>query len=523
MNSEMANAELLADALEQLLLDPTAVHSWQRLLQPFAAADEALRRQAYGILVQHVRTDGVAGLLRATFLANVAGDASFRAQAATALLEMPQVEPDRIAANLAVTWFHVLARQPGQIEFAAAMRDAGFPAMLRRSGDYLADRMGAQFARRAIGRVGKVAVLTTQLSAATHAPTCLALTHSALLQAGGMTVELFAAQELSISHMSQLLGCGNCTKLPPPDPESWQRCLQSPLNIHMADERLSLMRRWGGLLDRLVQFDPDLILFVGLYSPLLEVLYRQRPVLALSVQSVATIGPVDVRLAADPQQTADGGASWAPHFPVAAPWHYPYRVPPEPAQPPLSRATLGLPEGALVIVSVGYRLREEIAGHWAARMVQVLLARPDVFWLLVASGDPVPAALHGLPQGQVRTLPHQSNLPGVLACCDIYVNPPRMGGGLSVAQAMAAGLPVLSFGGSDGGDKVGAAAVPDSEQYVATLQAWLADPAARTACGAAMRERFASTLDLRLAGPSLLAACDAALAHFQRRTTAASS
>ncbi len=523
MNSELENGLLLEDAVEQLLRDPAAAHRWHRLRHPYLAASEPLRHRVRHALLQHVTGEGAIGFLRATFLANVAGDESFRAPAAAALLTMPQVDPDKIAANLVVTWAEVLARKAGQADFIAAMHDAGFPALLRRSGDYLASHTALRLPQRAIDRIGKVAVLTPQLSVATHAPTALALTHCTLLQAAGLEVELFTAQELSISNMPHLLGCGSESINAPPDAQGWQRMLPHSLTIHLADERLSLLRRWSSLLDQLVRFDPDLILFVGLYSPLLEVLYRMRPVLALSVQSVAPMAPVDVRLAADPRQTASCGASWQPHFPAAAQWHYPYRVRSEPQSSPMSRAGLGLPDAALVIVSVGYRLREEIAGAWAARMVQVLQARPDVVWLLVACDDPAPSALQALPAGRVRTLPHQENLPGVLACCDICVNPPRMGGGLSVAQAMAAGLPVLSFGSSDGGDKVGAAAMPDSDHYFATLQLWLADPAARTASGAAMRERFASTLDLAQAGPSLLAACDAAREHFLRRITAAPS
>lgn len=521
MSSEQENRLLLEDALEQVLRNPTAAHCWRRLRRTYLAANGAQQQAARAILLQRAGSEPLTGFMRATFLANVSGEMSFRALAATALLAMPLVDPDRIAAHLAVTWFDVLAREPGRAEFVAALRNAGFPALLRRSGACLAAEGANAPAPRAIGRLGKVAIVTPQMSGYNHAPTSLALTHGCLLQTQGVTVELFSAQELSVASMSELLGCGSETRLAPPDPAGWWRNLPLPLSFQLADERLSLIRRWRALLDQLTQFDPDLVLFVGLYSPLIEMLYRSRPVLALSVQSVAPLVPADVRLAADPAQAA--GASWLPEFPAAEQWYYPYRIPPGEPQAALSRAGLGLPDTALVIVSVGYRLRDEVAGDWAARMVSLLAARPDVCWLLVGCGDPLPASLQALPPGRARVLPHQANVQGVLACCDIYVNPPRMGGGFSVAQAMAAGLPVLSFTGSDGGDKVGPYAVPDSDSYFSTLQLWLDDGAARAERGGVMRARFAGTLDLTQAGPSLMGACAAALAHFQRRTTPAPS
>lgn len=525
MSSEHENRLLLEDALEQVLRNPTAAHCWHRLRPYYLLATAAQRQQVSAILAQRTGPEPLISFLRATFLAKDAGDMTFRNEAAGALLAMPLIDPDRIAAHLAIAWFDVLSRERGRAEFMTAMRAAGFPALLRRSGACLSAEGVAGPAPRAVGRVGRVAIVAPHMSAYSHAPTSLALAHGALLREQGVAVELFSAQELAIASMAQLLGCGSATTLTPPDPAGWQANLPQELTIQLADERLSLVRRWRSVAEALSRFDPDLILFVGLYSPLLEVLYPSRPVLALSIQSVAPLVPADVRLAADPAQTLAAGAAWLPEFPCPEPWYYPYRVPPNAPQPALSRAELGLPGQALVMVSVGYRLRDEVSGDWAARMVALLSARPGVIWLLVGCGEPLPPALLALPAGQARALPHQANVGGVLACCDLYLNPPRMGGGISVAQAMAAGLPVLSFDGSDGGDKVGpyAIAEDDSERYFSTLAHWLDDAGARAASGAAMRALFREKLDLTQAGDSLMGACAAAVARFQRRTTPASS
>ena len=49
---------------------------------------------------------------------------------------------------------------------------------------------------------------------------------------------------------------------------------------------------------------------------------------------------------------------------------------------------------------------------------------------------------------------------------DTCVNPPRLRGGFSVAEATALSLPVLSFVCSDGGDKLGALAAPATATYL---------------------------------------------------------
>ena len=60
----------------------------------------------------------------------------------------------------------------------------------------------------------------------------------------------------------------------------------------------------------------------------------------------------------------------------------------------------------------------------------------------------------------------QSDISGIPCLSDIYVNPPRLSGGFSVAEATALSLPVLSFACSDGGDKLGAMAAPTTATYL---------------------------------------------------------
>ena len=172
----------------------------------------------------------------------------------------------------------------------------------------------------------------------------------------------------------------------------------------------------------------------------------------------------------------------------------------------------------MVLVTAGARLGSEITGDWAHDMIGLLSQRPNVVWVLVGNQGAVPPALAEMPPAQLRLVPHQKDLRSLLRCCDIYVNPRRLGGGFSVADAMAEGLPTLAFADFDGGNKLGDHAVEDHRSYFRKLEDFIDDLDLRKQDGAALRALFAKTLDLDQSGPSLLSACELTIARFHERT-----
>ncbi|HLO93817.1 MAG TPA: glycosyltransferase, partial [Burkholderiaceae bacterium] len=173
------------------------------------------------------------------------------------------------------------------------------------------------------------------------------------------------------------------------------------------------------------------------------------------------------------------------------------------------------------LVTVGIRLQSMFDSAWAQRMLTLLQARPDLHWVLVGLNS-LPPALEHL-KSQISLVPFQSNLGRVLKACDIYVNPDRLGGGLSVATAMACALPTLSLVDSDGGDKLGPFALATPEAYFDRLDALSQDLSQRLTLGNALRQRYLEELDIARAGPRLVQALDAAQAGFRARTSTPSS
>jgi glycosyltransferase involved in cell wall biosynthesis len=260
-----------------------------------------------------------------------------------------------------------------------------------------------------------------------------------------------------------------------------------------------------------------MVMFIGLNSPLVSALYQARPVLGLCVHAMQPMTPVDVWLTADKSQDGIAGAMWAPLLPPALGHYHPFRIQLKPAGADVPRGELGLRDDAMVLLSVGARLHAEIDGSWAGRMVALLQRYPNVQWLMVGGAAVRPAALLMLPEEQVPVLPHRDDIRSVMRTADIYVNPPRVGGGFSVAEAMAEGLPVTAMQHSDGGDKIGDAAAASLDAYFADLEALLADAELRRGRGASMQALFAQTLNLETSANSLRAACESSLEQYRKR------
>jgi glycosyltransferase involved in cell wall biosynthesis len=198
-------------------------------------------------------------------------------------------------------------------------------------------------------------------------------------------------------------------------------------------------------------------------------------------------------------------------------WYHPFRVKRKPIENEGSSSSIETAGGSVIMISVGNMLSQKILGAWANRMVAFLDSHPMVVWVLLGGKGEMPGALRDVRPGQLRLLPHSSAVPAILRRSDIYINPPNMGGGFAVAEAMAEGLPVVTFAGSDGGDKVGIEAVHTEDEYFSRLSELISKEQVRKVRGDRMRALFDQTLDLANSGASLMSACQAAVDGYHRR------
>jgi glycosyltransferase involved in cell wall biosynthesis len=146
-----------------------------------------------------------------------------------------------------------------------------------------------------------------------------------------------------------------------------------------------------------------------------------------------------------------------------------------------------------------------------------LLAHPQCIWVLLGGIAVLPSELESIPSNQLKIMPATDDVRSVFRCCDIYVNPPRLGGGFSVAEAMAESLPILAFSQSDGGNKIGDEAVCFTHDYFEKLKELVEHEDRRESLGEKMKQHFFNTLDLASSHASLMQAITTTVDIFNQR------
>ncbi len=123
-----------------------------------------------------------------------------------------------------------------------------------------------------------------------------------------------------------------------------------------------------------------------------------------------------------------------------------------PANAAITRQQINLPPHAPIIAIVGARLHSELSTNFLAMLEQLALAMPQLRFLFIGRFEhaaqilqPYPALTHC---AKVQAAPEP--LANIWAIVDLYLNPPRAGGGFSIASALSAGVPCLSLVQGDG-------------------------------------------------------------------------
>lgn len=349
---------------------------------------------------------------------------------------------------------------------------------------------------------GRVAVVAPHLAGGRQAATRLALEHAGLLQRAGREVKIFSAQDMFEVNAGYWLGSDLGVEIGPAEPETWQPVLSTgPLQVFFADGWQPVAARWLQVLTAVRQFEPEVVLYVGFCSPLLDMLWRLAPTVALSTYSLPPLGRCDLWLHGY-ESDDTRPPSWREQD-QPLPFHYPFRLPSGRPEGKDWRALLGLGDRR-VMISVGVRLSQEIASDFATQILALLDTHPGWVWVLV--GDPALPDAIASGHAAVIHLGPQTDIRGLLDVSDIYLNPPRMGGGFSVIEAMEAGLPVVSLDNSDGGQKIGSSAARDMDDYREKLNSLMENPQRRYELGAENKKKFDSRFNLENAAPQLLVA-----------------
>ena len=257
---------------------------WQTLLQRLAVLELPAGKPSF---------------FQAVFMFFHVGDVRWLRKAGLAAQSCDELE--RRHAFMVFVWGIATASAHNRVFFRKLFEVAGFPGNSSRPAASLADSLTTPpdapvtasdgLAPVSAGPLRRVAILSQQLSIFAHAGTRLALEHAALLKGAGMEVRVFSAQEMQGVDMPGWLGCPQEIKLAPATPSSWNTVAgPRTFQVVIANETWPHEGRWRSMAAKIADFAPDVVLFVGFFSPLLAWAWKHYPVVGLSIHTLPPLG-----------------------------------------------------------------------------------------------------------------------------------------------------------------------------------------------------------------------------------------
>ena len=118
-----------------------------------------------------------------------------------------------------------------------------------------------------------------------------------------------------------------------------------------------------------------------------------------------------------------------------------------------TREGLKVNPGDFVLISVGNRLYAEFDEEFIKGICEYLENKDDVKWIIVGNCEfsYINENYKELLNSKIVKIAYEQDLMALYDICDAYLNPRRMGGGISIAMAMEQALPIVVFSNpSDG-------------------------------------------------------------------------
>ena len=116
-----------------------------------------------------------------------------------------------------------------------------------------------------------------------------------------------------------------------------------------------------------------------------------------------------------------------------------------------TRSEMGISEDVFLIPIIGNRIGSDLTDDF----VKMLESIDDTRWHIVFAGSPEgfdydkTCRKYPVLKTHSTYLGYVTDILAMLECCDLYVNPPRLGGGFSVAEAFSKGIPGVSLNYGD--------------------------------------------------------------------------
>lgn len=114
------------------------------------------------------------------------------------------------------------------------------------------------------------------------------------------------------------------------------------------------------------------------------------------------------------------------------------------------RRQFGIPDKSFVLLLVGNRLDSEIKEEFINILIEILERFSDFFILIIGDcKNEHELFSNGIFHNRVKNIGFQDQLIEALTLGDLFINPPRQGGGRGAAMALSIGIPIVTLDNCD--------------------------------------------------------------------------
>lgn len=356
------------------------------------------------------------------------------------------------------------------------------------------------------GPVRRVAVVTNQFSGDRHQPTRDCFDYAARLKDDcGLEVAIINANLMPLQvenlfvppMIAEMAGYGEV-----------QTVAMFGRAVRMAsfNGRAFTARKLADIVGVVDEFDPDVIVSFGGSNIVCDLfsIAHARPVVCLPTTSGITISLSPLVLGYD-EHDFTGGIPALYRAPFARrfrPFNFGFFLPPEGDGNPGP-----LPDAPFRFVIVGNRLDVEADAAFVALVDDVLDRCPQAVAVFVGTVESLQSRLTAARNAaRLVSVGHVNDIRALYRRTDVFLNPPRQGGGGSAAIALGEAVPVVTFPWGDVASVSGPGFhAADRAAFIERAAALYADAALRADHKAAAKTRFDTVVDRRHSMARLLA------------------
>lgn len=297
-------------------------------------------------------------------------------------------------------------------------------------------------------RMINIAIHVDQLLSIYHSPTKVMLDYTKALKKSGYNIHIFVEDNLYSSPGETILPC-TFSSAPSLQckAEHCDYLGDAGVGVFYASPGQASFSRTEAVIKAINDFKPDVILTNSCISIAMDWLYEYYPLIYLSMGGDYFTCPADVYLvglSADVVLKNNDIYKLMDSTLIKA-FNLGFDIP-LPRQPKFRR-DYQLKEHQFVIITVGNRLQAEMNTEFIDEVCNFLSNHLDTVWLVVGATVPYLGSYYGdlIKAGKIVMLDYEYDLVALYDLCDVYVNPPRSGGGSSITWAMSRKLPVLQM------------------------------------------------------------------------------